>query len=72
VAIQRAIMLIPNQGLDCCAVLDLAYEPGRDLDDARVLDICPQPPVGVLKGMNSGICREHISQLDREGALILE
>lgn len=58
--IERAIMLIPNQGLDHCAVLDLAYEPGRDLDDAKVLDICPQPPAGRLRSMNSGICAEHI------------
>jgi hypothetical protein len=72
VAIERTIMLVPNQGLDCCAVLDLAYEPGQDMDNARVLDICPQPPVGALRGMNSGICADHIRQLDREGALVLE
>jgi hypothetical protein len=30
-AICRAMMLVPNQGLDQCAVLDLAYEPGKDL-----------------------------------------
>jgi hypothetical protein len=69
VAIQP--LLLPNQGLDCCAVLDIAYEPGRDLDDAKVLDICPREPAGALHNMNSGICAEHIRQLDRKGAFIL-
>lgn len=72
VAIQRALMLIPNQGLDCCAVLDIAYEPSRDLDDAKVLDICPQPPAGALRNMNSGICADHIRLLNKEGAFVLE
>lgn len=65
-------MLVPNQGLNCCAVLDLAYEPGQDLDDAKVLDICPRAPAGSLRNMNSGICADHIRQLDKEGALILD
>jgi hypothetical protein len=71
-AIQRAIMLLANQGTDSCCVLDLAYEPGRELDDAKVLGICPQPPSGAVKGMNSGICSDHIPQLDREGAFVME
>ena len=71
-AIKRAIMILQNQGISCCAVLDLAYESDQDLDQARVLGICDQPPAGIVRGRNSGICAEHIRQLDREGAYILE
>jgi hypothetical protein len=49
VAIERAIMLIPNQGIDCCAVLNIAFKTGQDIDKAKILDICLQPPAGALK-----------------------
>jgi hypothetical protein len=71
-AIERAIMLLKNQGIDSCCCLELTYEPGRDLDDARVLGICPNPPSGAVRKLNSGICQVHIQQLDREGGFILE
>jgi hypothetical protein len=71
-AITRGILILNNQGLDQCAVLDLAYEPGQDLDNAKILGICDQPPAGVVRGRNSGICVEHIRQLDQEGAFVMD
>jgi hypothetical protein len=72
VAIERAILLIPHQGPGQCAAIDIAHEPGTDLDDAKVLGACPLPPAGLLSKIGSGICDDHIKQLDREGGFILE
>jgi hypothetical protein len=72
VAIERCLLLVPGQGLDQCGVVDIAHEPGTDLDNAKVLGICDQPPAGELRDMQSGICESHIRQLDQDGALILE
>ena len=71
-AIVRSLLLIPNQGPGQCCALDIAHEPGQDLDDAKVLGICPNETSGMLTKINSGICEPHIQQLDEEGAFVME
>jgi len=71
-AIQRSIVLVPNQGIDQCCALDIAHEPGTELGKARVLGICMNRPDGEVRKIHSGICADHLEQLDREGAFILE
>jgi hypothetical protein len=72
VAIARSILLLPHQGIDSCCVIDIAHEPGTDIGTARILGGCLNPPAGEVRKIGSGICGEHIDQLDREGAFILE
>jgi hypothetical protein len=73
VAIQRSLLLIPKQGPGQCCAVDIAHDSDdEDLDNAKVLDICPNQTAGMLTKINSGICEAHIQQLDEEGALVLE
>jgi hypothetical protein len=71
-AVLRSLLIFPNAGIQQCAAVDIVMEEGTDVDDARVIHGCPNPPAGVVKGSNSGICPDHIRQLDREGAWIIE
>ena len=71
-AIRRFLMLVQNQGPSQCAAMDIAYELGTDLDAAKVLGICPLEPEKYLTNYRSGICAEHIRQMTREGAFVLE
>jgi hypothetical protein len=71
-AIQRTLVLVPNQGIDQCCALDVAHESGTDIGKGRVLGICPNRPDGLLRKIDSGICQSHIEQYDREGGWVLE
>jgi hypothetical protein len=71
-AIERSIMLLPDSGYEQCCVIDIAHEPGTDLDAARVLGGCTQPPAGTVRHIGSAICANHIRRLDEEGGFILE
>jgi hypothetical protein len=71
-ALERKIMLLPDSGYEQCCVIDIAHEPGTDIDAARVLGGCTQPPAGIVRHIGSGICAKHIQQFDEEGGFILE
>jgi hypothetical protein len=72
VAIERKLLLIPGQGIDQCAAISIAHDTDQDIGTARVLGGCPNQPAGALTKLGSGICADHIKQLDEEGAFILE
>jgi hypothetical protein len=71
-AVVRALLLVPDQGLAYCAIVEIAYEEGTDIDKARCIAGCLKPPAGALTKMNSAICEDHIRQVDQEGAYVLE
>jgi hypothetical protein len=65
-------MLLPDSGYEQCCVIDIAHEPGTDLDSAKVLGGCTQPPAGTVSRIRSAICAKHTAQFDEEGGFILE
>jgi hypothetical protein len=71
-AVVRALLLVPGQGNAYCAAVEIAFEENTDVNGARCIAGCLQPPAGALTAIHSAICADHIRQVDQEGAYVLE